>query len=137
MWIFFKNNWISFLKISVDKAGVSWYSVKAVFESCRKTARNHEFLKNWKNWKNQKTWKKLLTIQKTDDIILELRLRKTQKDKKQEQKLSKGFEKKLKKFLTSRKQHDKISKLSVRRQDKKWTLITEQWNTFLESSFKS
>ena len=44
--------------------------------------------------------------------------------------------KKLKKFLTSRKQHDKISKLSVRQQDKKWTLITEQWNTFLESSFK-
>ena len=44
--------------------------------------------------------------------------------------------KKVKKFLTSRKQHDRISKLSVRQQDKKWTLITEQWNTFLESSFK-
>ena len=68
--------------------------------------------------KDSKNLKKLLTIQKTDDIISELRLRKTGNDKKQEQKLSKGFEKKLKKFLTSRKQHDKISKLSVRRQDK-------------------
>ena len=43
--------------------------------------------------KDSKNLKKLLTIQKTDDIISELRLRKTKYDRIRNKKLSKGFEK--------------------------------------------
>ena len=109
LYIFLKCSWIN------KKLKKAWHRRSHVlfYHSCRETGRT-------KSRRLKTFWKKLLTKPWRCDNLLWL-----------SQKGFAPYKKLLKKFLTSSKRYDKISELSFGSR----TLITEQWNTWIENSF--